>query len=103
MQSISVQTLYDNGMFIPMNEKDRILTQYGTLTLMDFDKRGLNEAIGDIYPGAKLKNSYISIMTWMNNYECKVLYDKLGPKWSDMFNIVHSAIKSTKGEKVWYI
>ena len=89
--------------YIPEDEKSRILETYGDMTIEDFDAQGFNDAIGELYPGAKLKSSYASIYGWMLNNDPRVLYDKLDDKWSDIFNIVHSIIRSTKGQKVWYL
>ena len=102
MQDISVSTL---RFFVPENEKDRIMATYGKQTFADFDAKGLNSAIGAIFPGAMLNSGYMSIGSWMREHggNAQQLFDKLGPEWSDMFNIIQSTIRSRKGEKVWYM
>ena len=88
--------------YIPEDEKSRILETYGDMTIEDFDAQGFNDAIGKLYPGAKLASSYMSIYSWVRKYEPRELYDKLGDEWSDMFNIVHSEIQTSKGQQIWY-
>lgn len=99
MQSISVKHL---TFFVPDEEKSRIMEIYGDMTFADFDAQGFNDAIGKLYPGAKLASSYMSIYSWVRKYEPRELYDKLGDEWSDMFNIVHSEIQTSKGQQIWY-
>ena len=89
MQHIQVKDLEFRA---PQAEKERILNEYGEQTFADFDKKGLNDAIGSLYPGAKLDTAYMSIGGWSRQHDARVLYDKLGSQWSDMFNIIHSTI-----------
>lgn len=100
MQSISVKNL---KFFVPENDKSRIMKTYGEKTFADFDAKGFNDAIGELYPGAKLGSCYASIYAWMlSGDDPRDLYDKLGEDWSDMFNIVHSVIRTNKGQEFWY-
>jgi len=99
MQNISVQTLYAKGVYIP----EDVVQKYSNQTFADFDSKGLNDAIGDLYPGAKLESGYMSIGCWMRHEDPMRLHDELGDKWSDMFNIIQSTIRYFRSEeKVWY-
>lgn len=97
MQHIQIKDL---RFFVPAGEKARILNEYGELTFADFDKEGLNDAIGALYPGAKLDTAYMSIGAWSRQDDPRVLHGALGSRWSDMFNVIHSVIRS--GEEIWY-
>ena len=105
----SVHELYDTGLlYIPDNEKNRILRMYGNQTLLDFDKvYGLNQCMGERYP-----TSFQTMMYYMNILEGDLSdqFDKfihVGSPYRvllrDMFNIVQSAVRSRIGEKEWYI
>ena len=99
MQNISVQTLYEKGVYIP----EDVVEKYSDQTFADFDAMGLNDAIGALYPGAKLESAYMSIGSWMRNEDAKKLYEVLGEEWSDMFNIIQSTVRFFRSkEKVWY-
>ena len=89
MQDIKVKDLQ---FYVPADQKDRILNEYGEQTFGDFDKKGLNDALGALYPGAMLDSAYMSIDSWLRKRDGRVLYNKLGEKWSDMFNIIQSTI-----------
>ena len=100
MQNISVQQLYEKGVYIP----DDVVQKYSDQTFADFDAKGLNDAIGTLYPGAKLASAYMSIGSWMRDEDPRQLYDELGEEWSDMFNIIQSTVRFLRNkDKVWYM
>jgi len=99
MQKVSVRTLYEKGVHIPAD----VVEKYSDQTFADFDAKGLNDAIGALYPGAKLDTAYMSIGSWMRNEDARKLYDELGAEWSDMFNIIQSTVRFFRyNDKIWY-
>lgn len=104
----SVKALHDRGLlYIPDDQKKRILRMYGNATLLDFDQTfGLNKCMGERYP-----TSFQTMMYYMNELEGDLSdqFDKLTHVGSpykvfmrDMFNIVQSAVRSRIGEREWY-
>jgi hypothetical protein len=93
-------------LFVPKNEKERILRLYGTWTINDLDKYyNFNEAIGSYY-----KTSFQTMMYFMNQLaeeddeyaEIQEQYNKLDKQiLKDSFNIVQSAVRSRVGEEFW--
>ena len=93
-------------LYIPENEKERILRLYGNWTMDDLDKYyQFNKAIGSTY-----NSSFQTMMYFMNimaeeDDELVLIqdqYDKLENEiLKDSFNIVQSAVRSRVGEKFW--
>lgn len=95
----SVQKLYEKGVYIP----EDVVQRYSDKTFADFDEMGFNDAIGALYPGAKLASGYTSVGAWMRNEDPRQLHDELGEEWSDIFNIMQSTVRFFKSkDKVWY-
>ena len=94
------------SLYIPENEKERIIRLYGNWTINDLDKYyNFNEAIGSYY-----KNSFQTMMYFMNQLaeeddeyaEIQEQYNKLDKQiLKDSFNIVQSAVRSRLGEEFW--
>lgn len=100
MQNTSVQTLYAKGVYIP----EDVVQKYSDKTFADFDAMGFNDAIGKLYPGAKLASGYMSVGAWMRHEDPRQLHDELGEEWSDMFNIMQSTVRFFRSkDKVWYM
>lgn len=94
------------NLYVPENEKERILRLYGNWTINDLDKYyNFNESIGSQY-----KTSFQTMMFYMNQiaeeddelFEIQEQYNKLDKQiLKDSFNIVQSAVRSRVGEKYW--
>ena len=93
-------------LYIPENEKERIIRLYGNWTINDLDKYyNFNEAIGSYY-----KTSFQTMMYFMNQLaeeddeytEIQEQYNKLDKQiLKDSFNIVQSVVRSRVGEQFW--
>tara|TARA_B100000927_G_C16248187_1_gene382334 strand:- start:23 stop:373 length:351 start_codon:yes stop_codon:yes gene_type:complete len=93
-------------LYVPKNEKERILRLYGNWTLDDLDEYyNFNEAIGSYY-----NTSFQTMMFFMNQlaeeddelFEIQEQYNKLDKQiLKDSFNIVQSAVRSRVGEEFW--
>ena len=93
-------------LYVPENEKERILRLYGNWTMDDLDKiYQFNQAIG-----SKYNSSFRTMMYYMNTIaeeedELVLIqdqYDKLEKEFlKDSFNIVQSAVRSRVGENFW--
>ena len=91
----TVSQLVGLGTYIPEEIKVSVLEDYGMFTMNDFDKYfQLNNVIG--YP---YDNCYASIMSLKGS--ARAYFACLSPELKVMFNIVHSAIRSPLGERVW--
>ena len=94
MLDYTVLQLIQMGTHVPREIKPYILSKYGLFTMRDFDKYfQLNDVLGKPYD-----NCYASIMSLKHPiayYKCLSAEEKL------LFNIVHSAIKSPLGKKLW--
>ena len=96
------------SLYIPENEKERIIRLYGNWTINDLDNYyNFNEAIGGYY-----KTSFQTMMYFMNQFaeeddeyvEIQEQYNKLDKQiLKDSFNIVQSAVRSRVGEEFWCI
>lgn len=88
--------LVNMGTFIPTEIRESVLEDYGMFTMNDFDKYfNLNRVIGFQYD-----NCYASIMSLKGS--ARRYHSCLDRDLKTMFNIVHSAIRSPLGEKVWF-
>ena len=94
MQNFTVLQLVQMGTYIPLEIKPYIISKYGMFTMRDFDKYfQLNEVLGRPYD-----NCYASIMSIQH----PAMYCRcLSHEGKLLFNIVHSAIKSPQGKKIW--
>ena len=109
-----VSVLIDSGaLWVPPQEKKRLLRLYGNQRFLDFDVEWkFNEKIGQPYP-----TCFQSMMYWMNTVseeddqeaQMQDQFDKLGygndissRMMRDMFNMVQSCVRTRFGEKVWY-
>ena len=90
-------------LYIPTDEKARILRLWGGFTMCDFDKFfKINLKFGT----DSNINCYQCMMVRMNETEGRLRdqYEKLlgEDSLADIFNILQSAVRSRIGEKVWY-
>lgn len=89
-------------LYVPAEQKDRILRLYGGFTMLDFDDLyDMNTKIGSEY-----HTCYNTMMYWMN-----VTHGAMRDQWekvshdrvlTDVFNLIQSAVRSRVGECVWY-
>jgi len=93
MESISVRTLYEKGvLYIPAEEVERILEDYGEHTFTDFDKKyNFNKVLGNIYESGYQTMMYI---TNKPRKEIEKHFDKLQKPLTDIFNI-EASVAST--------
>ena len=88
--------LVNMGTFIPAEIRESVLEEFGLFTMNDFDKYfSLNNSIGRPYD-----NCYASIMSLKGS--ARRYHSCLDRDLKTMFNIVHSAIHSPLGKKVWF-
>ena len=92
-------------LYVPPQEKTRILRLYGEWNMADFDKNyNLNRELGGVYP-----TSFDTMLHYMNILEpnepyLQIHYQTLGRQGlKDGFNIVQSAVRSRAGERFWCI
>ena len=90
------------GLFIPEEQRDAIVSTYAESTMREFDTvDGLNEKIGGMFD-----TCFQSMMYWMNetdgNLSNQMEKLKRYPKLHDQCNLVQSAVRSRRGEEVWY-
>lgn len=94
-------------LYVPENEKERILRLYGNWTMDDLDKYyQFNQAIGSTYNSSfQTMMYYMNILAEEEDDELVLIqdqYDKLEKEiLKDSFNIVQSAVRSRVGEKFW--
>jgi len=90
-------------LYVPPQEKNRILRLYGEWNMEDFDKNyNLNRELGGVYP-----TSFDTMLHYMNILDpneqyLQIHYQTLGRQGlKDGFNIVQSAVRSRAGERFW--
>ena len=90
------------GLFIPKEQRDAIVSTYAGYTMRDLDTlHGVNAKIGGMFD-----NCFQSMMHWMNetdgNLSDQMEKLKRDPELHDQCNLVQSAVRSRRGEEVWY-
>jgi len=90
------------GLFIPEAQRDAIVRTYAGYTMRELDTiHGVNAKIGGMFD-----NCFQSMMHWMNETDGN-LSDQMEtlsfwPELHDQCNLVQSAVRSRRGEEVWY-